>query len=74
MHSSSRNDFAPLLFALALCTAFGGLFSWVLAVPFWLAASMVAAGLLAAGLQRSDEGRGRSRRSGLRTRPARAFR
>jgi hypothetical protein len=48
-------DLATLLFALSLCAVFGGLFAWVLSVPFWLAFSMVGAGLFALGVQRHHE-------------------
>lgn len=47
-------DLAPLLFALSLCAVFGGLFAWVLSVPFWLGFAMVGAALFAFGLQRHD--------------------
>ena len=47
-------DLATLLFALSLCAVFGGLFAWVLSVPFWLGFAMVGAALFALGLQRHD--------------------
>ncbi len=46
------NDLATLLFAVTLCAVFGGLFAWVLTVPFWLGFAMVGAALLALGTQR----------------------
>ncbi len=50
-------DFALLLFALALCAAFGGLFAWALAVPFWLGFAMVGSALFVVGLRgRPDAG------------------
>lgn len=54
-------DLATLLFALSLCAVFGGLFAWVLSVPFWLGFAMVGAGLFTMGLQR-HESRPTSRR------------
>jgi hypothetical protein len=32
---TTRGALATLLFALSLCAVFGGLFAWVLSVPFW---------------------------------------
>ncbi|MCZ8164168.1 hypothetical protein [Silanimonas sp.] len=55
MHLVRTPDLATLLFALSLCAVFGGLFAWVLSVPFWLGFAMVGAGLFAFGLQRHDD-------------------
>lgn len=52
MHLLRTPDLATLLFALTLCAVFGGLFAWVLSVPFWLGFAMVGAGLFTLGLQR----------------------
>lgn len=51
MNAIRTPDLATLLFALSLCAVFGGLFAWVLSVPFWLGFAMVGAGLFALGLQ-----------------------
>ena len=51
MTHQTAPDLATLLFALSLCAVFGGLFAWVLSVPFWLGFAMVGAGLFASGLQ-----------------------
>ena len=55
MHLVRTPDLATLLFALSLCAVFGGLFAWVLSVPFWLGFAMVGAGLFASGLQPHDD-------------------
>ncbi|MCZ8319616.1 MAG: hypothetical protein ACK5VV_13515 [Lysobacteraceae bacterium] len=73
MHRHRSPDLAALLFALAVCAAFGGLFAWVLAIPFWLGMAMVGAALVVVGVQRHD-GRAPRRREALRHAPARAFR
>lgn len=52
MHHLRTPDLATLLFALSLCAIFGGLFAWVLNVPFWLGFAMVGAGLFSLGMQR----------------------
>jgi hypothetical protein len=62
MNSIRHPDLATLLFAFALCAVFGGLFAWVLSLPFWLGFAMVAAGLLSLGLQRQADARQSSRR------------
>lgn len=54
MHLIRTPDLATLLFALMLCAVFGGLFAWVLGVPFWLGFAMVGAALFALGLQHQD--------------------
>lgn len=57
----AANDLTLLLFALALCAAFGGLFAWALAVPFWLGFAMVGSALFVVGLRgRSEAGPRRS--------------
>lgn len=55
MNAIRHPDLAPLLFALALCAVFGGLFAWVLSVPFWLGFAMVGAALFALGVQGHHE-------------------
>lgn len=55
MNRPATPDLAPLLFALSLCAVFGGLFAWVLSVPFWLGFAMVGAALFALGVQNPQE-------------------
>jgi len=43
-------DLGALLFVLLACAAFGALFAWALAIPFWLGMAMVGAAVVAAGL------------------------
>jgi hypothetical protein len=55
MNAIRTPDLATLLFALTLCAVFGGLFAWVLSVPFWLGFAMVGAALFALGVQSHHE-------------------
>lgn len=65
----AANDLALLLFALALCAAFGALFAWALAVPFWLGFAMVGSALLVAGLRGHGENAPRRRAAARRLQP-----
>lgn len=65
----AANDFALLLFALALCAVFGGLFAWALAVPFWLGFAMVGSALFVVGLRGHGEAGPRRRMAGRRLQP-----
>jgi hypothetical protein len=69
MHVIRHPDLAPLLFALSLCAVFGGLFAWVLSVPFWLGFAMVGAALFALGVQDQTGGGAPRRRLRARTSP-----
>ncbi|MFN3964859.1 hypothetical protein [Silanimonas lenta] len=66
---SASSDLALLLFALALCAAFGALFAWALAVPFWLGFAMVGSALFVAGLRGHGEAGPRRRGTARRLQP-----
>jgi hypothetical protein len=55
MHAVRHADLAPLVFAAAFCAVFGGLFAWVLSIPFWLGFAMVGAALFTLALS-GEEG------------------
>ncbi|HAI58535.1 MAG TPA: hypothetical protein DCM32_01470 [Xanthomonadaceae bacterium] len=69
MNAVRLPDLAVLLFTLLVCAVFGGLFAFVLALPFWLGFAMVGAALLAQALARNGGGRTPRRRAAALVRP-----